>query len=222
MTADCSTAVDNLTGDSQADIINAPQKSIDEPDVGILCYISHLPGLRGILKQRYSDFIVNEVDLNGNVVHLTSLHVSPKLAENKEEMVAGQSNKVTLKKLNRLAIKKTPQLQKSNIGYLTYPIRKFRISDIFGLDMDIKYPGFSETDNRSEIQFWIEISFGSDIRSVLRPIFESVYNFSRFKIPTKFESVPKIWPVPILFFLNHIFSYPLFLRSLTYCYAFLI
>ncbi|XP_021762369.1 putative pseudouridine synthase C1A4.09 isoform X2 [Chenopodium quinoa] len=79
MTADCSTAVDNLTGDSQADIINAPQKSIDEPDVGILCYISHLPGLRGILKQRYSDFIVNEVDLNGNVVHLTSLHVSPKI-----------------------------------------------------------------------------------------------------------------------------------------------
>ncbi|KAJ7973462.1 Pseudouridine synthase family protein [Quillaja saponaria] len=48
-------------------------KTVDESDVGIFCYISNLPGFRGILKQRYSDFIVNEVDKEGNVVHLTSL-----------------------------------------------------------------------------------------------------------------------------------------------------
>ncbi|OIV95153.1 hypothetical protein TanjilG_21543 [Lupinus angustifolius] len=48
-------------------------KSIEEPDVGISCYISNLPGFRGILKQRYSDFIVNEVDRDEQVVHLTSL-----------------------------------------------------------------------------------------------------------------------------------------------------
>lgn len=28
---------------------------------------------------RYSDFIVNEVDLDGNVVHLTSLHLPPEV-----------------------------------------------------------------------------------------------------------------------------------------------
>ncbi|XP_021773181.1 pseudouridylate synthase 7 homolog [Chenopodium quinoa] len=88
-----SAAVDNLPADSQTSINKAPLKSVDEPDVGILCYISQLPGFRGILKQRYSDFIVNEVDLDGNVVHLTSLHVSPELAENKEEIVAEQSDK---------------------------------------------------------------------------------------------------------------------------------
>ncbi|XP_021742225.1 multisubstrate pseudouridine synthase 7-like [Chenopodium quinoa] len=88
-----STAVDNLPADSQTSITKPPLKSVDEPDVGILCYISHLPGFRGILKQRYSDFIVNEVDLDGNVVHLTSLHVSPELAENKEEIVAEKSDK---------------------------------------------------------------------------------------------------------------------------------
>ncbi|KAF5207791.1 Sulfate transporter [Thalictrum thalictroides] len=48
-------------------------KTLDESDVGISCYISNLPGFRGILKQRYADFIVNEVDSDGNVVHLTSL-----------------------------------------------------------------------------------------------------------------------------------------------------
>ncbi|KAI4311007.1 hypothetical protein MLD38_035944 [Melastoma candidum] len=51
--------------------------SVDESDVGILCYVSNLPGFRGILKQRYADFIVNEVDLDGNVIHLTSLEAPP-------------------------------------------------------------------------------------------------------------------------------------------------
>ncbi|KAE9593623.1 putative tRNA pseudouridine(13) synthase [Lupinus albus] len=49
------------------------RKSIEESDVGISCYISNLSGFRGILKQRYSDFIVNEVDRDEQVVHLTSL-----------------------------------------------------------------------------------------------------------------------------------------------------
>ncbi|XP_074292662.1 uncharacterized protein LOC141619546 isoform X2 [Silene latifolia] len=62
-------------------------KNVEESDVGILCYISNLPGFRGILKQRYSDFIVNEVDLDGNVVRLTSLSVPPELEEKKEEKV---------------------------------------------------------------------------------------------------------------------------------------
>ncbi|XP_027163994.1 multisubstrate pseudouridine synthase 7 [Coffea eugenioides] len=68
-------------------------KSIDESDVGIFCYISQLPGFRGILKQRYSDFIVNEVDLEGTVVHLTSLEAPAELVEEKEVLVADQPNK---------------------------------------------------------------------------------------------------------------------------------
>ncbi|XP_059064023.1 multisubstrate pseudouridine synthase 7-like [Cryptomeria japonica] len=45
----------------------------EEADVGILYYTSNLPGFRGVLKQRYTDFIVNEVDCDGKVIHLTSL-----------------------------------------------------------------------------------------------------------------------------------------------------
>lgn len=59
--------------------------SMEESDVGIFCYISHLPGFRGILKQRYSDFMVNEVDLDGNIVRLTSLDAPPEIAEGKRE-----------------------------------------------------------------------------------------------------------------------------------------
>uniref|UniRef100_A0A2N9EI18 TRUD domain-containing protein n=1 Tax=Fagus sylvatica TaxID=28930 RepID=A0A2N9EI18_FAGSY len=55
--------------------------NIDESKVGIFCFISKLPGFRGILKQRYSDFIVNEVDREGNVVHLTSLDAPQEIGE---------------------------------------------------------------------------------------------------------------------------------------------
>ncbi|XP_051146896.1 multisubstrate pseudouridine synthase 7 isoform X1 [Andrographis paniculata] len=61
--------------------------SAEESDVGILCYISSGPGFRGILKQRYSDFIVNEVDLDGNIVHLTSLEAPSEVVEDKKEKV---------------------------------------------------------------------------------------------------------------------------------------
>ena len=38
---------------SQDAIDKAESKNIDESDVGILCYISQVPGFRGILKQRF-------------------------------------------------------------------------------------------------------------------------------------------------------------------------
>ncbi|KAK5786293.1 uncharacterized protein LOC108473476 [Gossypium arboreum] len=67
--------------------------TITESDVGILCFISNLPGFRGILKQRYSDFIVNEVDIEGNVVHLTSLDAPPEAFQEVETKISDQLNK---------------------------------------------------------------------------------------------------------------------------------
>ncbi|XP_011032432.1 PREDICTED: multisubstrate pseudouridine synthase 7 isoform X3 [Populus euphratica] len=67
-------------------------KAMEESDVGILCYISQLPGFRGILKQRYADFIVNEVDTDGNVVHLTCLEPPPQMVEETKECEAKVSD----------------------------------------------------------------------------------------------------------------------------------
>ncbi|KAG6773358.1 hypothetical protein POTOM_020629 [Populus tomentosa] len=67
-------------------------KATEESDVGILCYISQLPGFRGILKQRYADFIVNEVDTDGNVVHLTCLESPPQMVEETKECAAKVSD----------------------------------------------------------------------------------------------------------------------------------
>ncbi|XP_052204944.1 multisubstrate pseudouridine synthase 7 [Diospyros lotus] len=68
-------------------------KTLDEVDVGIVCYISQLPGFRGVLKQRYSDFIVNEVDFDGNVVHLTNLDAPSEFVEEKNILTVDQLNK---------------------------------------------------------------------------------------------------------------------------------
>ncbi|KAK9074958.1 hypothetical protein SSX86_003277 [Deinandra increscens subsp. villosa] len=62
----------------------AMKAPLEESDVGISCYISPLSGFRGILKQRYSDFVVNEVDLDGNVVHLTSLEAPTEVFKSEE------------------------------------------------------------------------------------------------------------------------------------------
>lgn len=45
---------------------------ITEQDVGITLFLSpEIPGFTGQIKQRYTDFLVNEIDNNGTVVHLT-------------------------------------------------------------------------------------------------------------------------------------------------------
>ncbi|XAR63613.1 tRNA pseudouridine(13) synthase [Bertholletia excelsa] len=68
-------------------------KALEEADVGIFCYISELPGFRGVLKQRYSDFIVNEVDMDGHVVHLSNLEALPESVEEKKTSSSEQLNK---------------------------------------------------------------------------------------------------------------------------------
>lgn len=54
-----------------------------EKDVGILEFVSNLPGFHGVLKQRFTDFIVRERDLEGNLVRLTDTSV-PQDAKTKE------------------------------------------------------------------------------------------------------------------------------------------
>ncbi|GFT37905.1 pseudouridylate synthase 7 homolog [Nephila pilipes] len=43
-----------------------------EKDVGITEFVCNLPGFNAVIKERYSDFIVNEIDTQGNVVKLTN------------------------------------------------------------------------------------------------------------------------------------------------------
>ncbi|XP_031725090.1 pseudouridylate synthase 7 homolog isoform X2 [Anarrhichthys ocellatus] len=54
---------------------------LTELDVGILKYVSDHEGFSGILKERYSDFVVNEISKQGKIVHLDDLSIPPEAEE---------------------------------------------------------------------------------------------------------------------------------------------
>lgn len=53
-------------------------------DVGITEYLGSHEGFSGIIKMRFQDFIVNEIDEEGNVVHLTDMNL-PKSEDSPQE-----------------------------------------------------------------------------------------------------------------------------------------
>ncbi|CAL9695131.1 unnamed protein product [Knipowitschia caucasica] len=57
---------------------------LTELDVGITKYVSEHEGFSGILKERYSDFVVHEINKEGKIVHLDDLSVPPDVEETKE------------------------------------------------------------------------------------------------------------------------------------------
>ena len=52
-----------------------------ERQVGISSYVSSHEGFAAVIKARYSDFIVHEVDLNGNVARLESMETPTQIID---------------------------------------------------------------------------------------------------------------------------------------------
>mmetsp|Transcript_1184 Transcript_1184/g.7734 ORF Transcript_1184/g.7734 Transcript_1184/m.7734 type:complete len:81 (-) Transcript_1184:2619-2861(-) len=50
-----------------------------EADVGATSHVRPGPRIRGVLKHRYTDFVVHEVDRRGQVVVLDDVHTIPKV-----------------------------------------------------------------------------------------------------------------------------------------------
>lgn len=65
-------------GETFADMM---KHGLTELDVGILKYVSDHEGFSGILKERYSDFVVNEINKQGQVVHLDDLSIPAEAEE---------------------------------------------------------------------------------------------------------------------------------------------
>ncbi|XP_068170213.1 pseudouridylate synthase 7 homolog [Antennarius striatus] len=60
------------SGETFADMM---KHGLTELDVGILKYVSDHQGFSGILKERYSDFVVHEINKEGKMVHLDDLTI---------------------------------------------------------------------------------------------------------------------------------------------------
>ena len=60
--------------DGTDDVVTGPSQADQERTVGITAFVSpNAPGFRCVVKQRYTDFLVNEILPDGRVLHLTDL-----------------------------------------------------------------------------------------------------------------------------------------------------
>ncbi|XP_034735894.1 pseudouridylate synthase 7 homolog isoform X1 [Etheostoma cragini] len=65
-------------GETFADMM---KHGLTELDVGILKYVSDHKGFSGILKERYSDFVVHEINKQGKILHLDDLSIPAEAEE---------------------------------------------------------------------------------------------------------------------------------------------
>ncbi|GAB0099828.1 pseudouridylate synthase 7 homolog [Sergentomyia squamirostris] len=95
-----STEETGSSGRSDREMIN-----LREEDVGITEYVGTTPGFTGIIKFKFSDFQVNEIDSDGNVVKLTDLSVphcsakSPEISPEKESEILSAETLEILQKI---------------------------------------------------------------------------------------------------------------------------
>ncbi|XP_057693820.1 pseudouridylate synthase 7 homolog isoform X1 [Corythoichthys intestinalis] len=75
---------EDCSGETFADMM---KHGLTELDVGICKYVSDHEGFSGILKERYSDFVVHEISKEGKIVHLDDLTI-PKEVEEREAAAA--------------------------------------------------------------------------------------------------------------------------------------
>ncbi|XP_050956236.1 pseudouridylate synthase 7 homolog isoform X2 [Labeo rohita] len=68
---------------------------LSEADVGILKFISEHKGFSGILKERYSDFVVHEISKEGKTVRLDDLSVPADVEENSPDCSAAEVQVLT-------------------------------------------------------------------------------------------------------------------------------
>lgn len=58
-------------GQSKNNVFRTQAEQLSEKDVGITEYVTDVPGFSGVIKARFSDFHVNEIDLEGKIAKLT-------------------------------------------------------------------------------------------------------------------------------------------------------
>eukprot|EP00106_Octopus_bimaculoides_P009109 XP_014776551.1 PREDICTED: pseudouridylate synthase 7 homolog [Octopus bimaculoides] len=95
----------NPNGDVEAAEDTIQRKSLTEKDVGITEYIGEHEGFHAIFKQRFSDFIVNEIDMKGEIVKLTDIS-KPKSPTKVLVDVSDCLSAENIKKLNEISTKR--------------------------------------------------------------------------------------------------------------------
>lgn len=101
---------ENVAKKSKIEQQTQVDSGIHEADVGITYFLSpELSGFKGQIKQRYTDFLVNEIDQEGNVIHLTDKGFKmPKKPQRSREEVSAERE---VEAARRQEFKVDPQLR---------------------------------------------------------------------------------------------------------------
>uniref|UniRef100_A0A665TYU7 Pseudouridylate synthase 7 homolog n=1 Tax=Echeneis naucrates TaxID=173247 RepID=A0A665TYU7_ECHNA len=86
-------------GEDGETFANMMKHGLTELDVGILKFVSDHEGFSGILKERYSDFVVHEINKQGKTVHLDDLSIPAGAEQPKESDVLTEEQKTQLGEL---------------------------------------------------------------------------------------------------------------------------
>ncbi|XP_059153682.1 pseudouridylate synthase 7 homolog [Physella acuta] len=89
--------IENKNGIQLESEIHEKEVPITEIQAGITEYLGEHEGFSAVIKQRYSDFIVNEVDLDGNEVHLTQM-TCPVEETDEDKKAEDNNDKIVLEK----------------------------------------------------------------------------------------------------------------------------
>lgn len=105
-------------GSEEAVSKSVPDRTVMEKDVGIEEYISSYPGFQAVIKQRYSDFLVNEISMDGRVVHLTNTDLpcpvpkgSPQTGNVSTDVISKEDADKLMDLLNSMDAKKSVLIQ---------------------------------------------------------------------------------------------------------------
>lgn len=109
-------------------------KGIQETDVGITTYLSQdLGGFVGTIKQRYTDFLVSEIDLNDNVIYLTDEGFADKRQRRRERREKEREEQVESdEEVKTEAPVKTPAEEEKPREFQLDAAHRIKLLELFG------------------------------------------------------------------------------------------
>lgn len=172
-------------------------KVVQESDVGITQYINESykngGGFFGTIKQRYSDFQVNEIDLKGNVVHLVDQGIDLGLSKKEKRFEQRRADRVDLQgktpeEVEKIKEEKAESEQnaltegenqpkyelsdenRSRLLELITPEELQQIEDLFGNggNMETK-SSFAEKEKRTQLHQLLRMAFQGKLESITSP-----------------------------------------------------
>ncbi|EDO18331.1 hypothetical protein Kpol_1013p2 [Vanderwaltozyma polyspora DSM 70294] len=141
------------------------EAGLREPDVGITLYLSpEIPGFTGQIKQRYTDFLVNEITKDDEVVHLTDKGFNMPKKPQKTAEEKQKEHEEEIAKRNEFVVE--PELRKQLVDILGED-DVVKIEEVFKTAQKMEtVKSFDDKSERTNIHILLRKAFNNELESV--------------------------------------------------------